>query len=213
MALLMLFLGAERLQSTMHPPTYEERPMKRVCWFIVVAAAVSLLGCQRDDILSPADDARSGHSTHAAETPHAAGKGVSDTWPPNEESDLVPIDFIVPLRGTLRVPGQGLLEIDGQLGLRIEEILPEMDWTQFACFTMVSAKLHPLASGQPIWGVEDRSYDEMLFEGNGLLYKSYPVQGRKDGLILNVCLLITSTKVLLDGMWLEVPGLAPATTE
>jgi hypothetical protein len=190
--------------------------MKRTRWIITVAAAVSLLGCQKDGIVFPADDSWSGHSTHTAETPHSADKGVSHTSLLNEGSDLVPIDFIVPLRGTLRIPGQGLLEIDGQLGLRIEEILPEMDWTQFACFTVVTATLRPFGSDQPVWGVEDRSYDEILFEGNGRLYKSYIVQGRTDRLILNVCLLITSTKVVLDGMWLDfppVPVLAPATAE
>lgn len=125
--------------------------------------------------------------------------------------DIQPVDFVVPLRGILPMPGEGdglPVEVDGQIIIRMSEMPAEpmaCVWTRFALVLHANGSLRPLGKSAPVWEVTGRSSDELLFEVQGRLDKAYVLQGRSDGMTLHVRLLITREDITLDGMSLQLP--------
>ena len=170
--------------------------MKNVACVLAMVVAASVVGCRDTDsvtnflpITNPSP----------AMTPSTA-----------KPMDILPVDFVVPLRGVLLTPGtgtEGLVEVDGQITIRMNEIPVESvmcPWVRFALVLHTNGSLRPLGIKEPVWEVRGRSSDEVLFEVQGHLDKTYVLQGRSDGMTLHVRLLITREDVTLDGMSLEL---------
>jgi hypothetical protein len=168
--------------------------VKNLFLTIVVSSVLLLIGCQENSITDPVS-----------------------VDPVNKTQNLSSTDTQgrFPLEGRLINPGDGLNQyfaIEGSIDY-IHELVP-LDPIPPAPQFFVSLKLNvnaelrdPLSPTDPIWTISDRTEDMIYVseEGIYLLYKTFSVLGREDGLALVCRFLVTTDGVGLSEMWLVVP--------
>jgi len=77
-----------------------------------------------------------------------------------------------------------------------------------AGLTYLCTTCQPLSDDGPVGTVSIQSYDEIFlpYEGNVLFTKSFSIQGRSDGMKLNLRFLVTESGIELNAMWLALQG-------
>lgn len=168
--------------------------MKHSTFVLAVCISSLQLGCQDSDI------------TDSVNRPGSEAVSLAK---------ILPIDYVFPLSDNLLVPGipKSFMEIKGELAITITEIPIECGWTLFDVRVLAFAELRPANSKDPVWTISKVSNDNVLFEMEGQLKKSYTISGRRDGLALQITLLISREHVTLGGMRLVLPNVAPVSTE
>lgn len=165
--------------------------MKATLFILAVVLAGFWMGCQEAQMTGP-----------------EAGSG-SDV--PSVSKSFIPS---VTLSGLLPEPSPargGFTEVNGQVtySLAVVPLDPIPPQPQFLAtldlITSAELRPSPLQSQKSPWRISVTSRDIVpLFEnGDGVLDRSYTIEGRTDGVRLHLRLRITLTGVTLAGMWLE----------
>ena len=164
--------------------------MKNLFLTIVVSSVLLLIGCQENSIVEPIQDA-----------------GLQ-----KDDNPLSQIG-IFELEGNLEVPGssQSYYVVEGQINYTHELVIldPQPPAPQYyvSLGLNVNAELRdPFSPEDPTWTITGNTEDMIYVseEGMYVLEKSFPVQGREDGLILVCRFLVTTDGVGFSGMWLSV---------
>jgi hypothetical protein len=161
------------------------------CSIFIVSAAASafVLGCQDTTVTDPLTVAHQS-AVHRAK--------------------ILPIDHIILLTGRLENPGTGspFIVIRGELSVTVTELPAELPagcaWTRSEVRIQASAELKPFKLQKPTWRVYGNSTNEVFYEVQAELEKTYVLQNRKDGMALHVRLVVTREGVELENMWLEI---------
>jgi hypothetical protein len=112
----------------------------------------------------------------------------------------------------LENPGTGspFIVIRGELSVTVTEIPGDCAWTRSEVRIQASAELKPFKLQEPTWRVYGNSTNEVFYEVQAELEKTYVLQNRKDGMALHVRLVVTREGVELENMWLELSDIGPA---
>jgi hypothetical protein len=124
---------------------------------------------------------------------------------------------MIPLEGMLKVLGRRLnvfASIKGQVQYSLKST-PYRGVYRIDLSLATTAAITPViadAEINTVWSVEGKSQDQLFVseEGIALLEKYYPVQGRRDRMMLHLEFLLTSDGIGLSGMWLEAPEIRSA---
>jgi hypothetical protein len=121
-----------------------------------------------------------------------------------------PSSDMIPLEGTLRIPGRTLNSFASIKG-RVQYSLMSTPYRGVYRIDLTLATdvtLIPDGERQTAWKATGKSQDQLFVseEGIALLEKYYTVEGARDRMILHVRFLLTSDGIGLSGMWLEMPN-------
>jgi len=171
--------------------------MKHAASILAILSATFILGCQENNITDPVMAAPS------------EGLQLSKTQPANSLS----------LDTMLREPGNivnSYIVVTGQVGytatvVALDPIPPNPQYAVRLTLT-TDALLRPYDSNNPVWSISGASEDWAMIPESGTtsLTKRYRLEGRNDGMCLNLRFRITLASVELSSMWLEPPHTARA---
>ena len=168
--------------------------MKKLFLSFVVFSVLLLIGCQENPITDPVS---------------------SQTVNKNQNTEGNIIRGSTPLSGILANPGGGFnsfLELDGQIDFTHEKVyisVPPLPRYDISLKLDVNATLtDPQSPKQDSWTISSKSEDvfHVSEEGMYILEKSYPVQDRRDGMVLVCKFIVTTDGVVLNDKWLAFEG-------
>lgn len=166
--------------------------MKQTASILAILVTSLIMGCQDGSITDPI-------AMTASEDPRL--------------SKTQPVKTLV-LNAVLREPGNvfnSLVELAGQVGYTATVVLldPIPPNSQYAVRLNLTADavLRPYNSNGPVWSISGSSEEWATIpeSGSTFLTKRYQIEGRDDGMRLNLRFRITLTSVEINGMWLELP--------
>lgn len=166
--------------------------MKRAASILAILVSSLIMGCQNSNIMEPV----------TAVAPEALQ--LSKTQPVNS----------LALNAVLREPGNILnsfVEITGVVAYQTTVVtldpIPPNPQHAVRLNLATDATLRPYNSNDPIWSISGSSEDWMPIpeSGTAFLTKRYRIEGRSDGMSLNVRFRTTLTSIELTSMWLELP--------
>jgi hypothetical protein len=166
--------------------------MKGTASILAAMVATVLVGCQENSIMDPI-------AMTASESPQ-----LSKTQPVKT----------IALNAVLREPGNlvnSFVEVAGQVGyiatvVPLDPIPPNSQYAVRLNLT-ADALLRPYNSNGPVWSISGSSEDWAAIpeSGTAFLTRRYQIEGRNDGMLLNLRFRMTLTSVELSSMWLELP--------
>jgi hypothetical protein len=169
-----------------------EVAMKSTIFALSLLVAALIVGCQDSTITDPI-------TATASE-----GTQLSKTQPVHTLS----------LNAVLREPGNILnsfVEINGAVAYQATVVAldPIPPNPQYAVRLNVTADavLRPYNSNGPVWSISGSSEDWASIPESGIAFltRRYQIEGRSDGMLLNLKFRITLSSVELNSMWLELP--------
>jgi len=176
--------------------------MKRAASILAVVVATVLIGCQDNSITDPTSNMPSNDNPLSRSVP---------------ENIILPIRTI-PLNAILHEPGSvynSFVEITGSVAYQatLHPLDPIPPSPQYALRLNLTANAevrpyHPSVPPMlPVWHVSGTSDDWVPIPESGaaFLTKRCQIEGRSDGMLLNLRFRITLTSVELNSMWLELP--------
>jgi len=176
--------------------------MKKLLFSLVFFHVLFVIGCQENPVTSPTD------SNSSAKLKENNGPNINS--------------------GTIRL--EGLLNdpypvfnsfyiINGSIQYThvaqiLDPIPPNPQYIVYlnldvvAGLTYLCTTCQPLSDDGPVGTVSIQSYDEIFlpYEGSVLFTKSFSIQGRSDGMKLNLRFLVTESGIELNAMWLALQG-------
>lgn len=174
--------------------------MKLAIFTVILIGALLTGGCQDNSITEP------------------PGTMLSATVPVARN---LPMNSIV-LNTVLHEPGiafNSFVEVTGQIQYSTKVVhldpVPPNPQSVLVVEMKVQADLKPFEAYGPVWGVFASSEDWVPLaeetDQTASLTKKFAIEGRSDGVTLNMHFQITDNSVVMDRMWLEVPrGVASA---
>lgn len=182
--------------------------MKTLYITLVSLLLTVLLGCQENSVTDPVTE---GSSLKL------------------QNSDLKNVNHgIIPLQGVLRDPHpliNSFYQISGQIEYYhtlyyLDPIPPAAQYSVFLSYTVQAdlrylCTLNPLCEEDVINGfISTKSEASVLiFEEFSVLEASFPIQGCKNGMLLNVRFLVKTNSLELNAMWLALPNTNSVATE
>jgi len=123
----------------------------------------------------------------------------------------------IKLEGMLADPSRPFncwLEIRGEIEYEHRLVILDIDQPASQYFVSLTLQieaelLDPFSPTDPIWTISEVSTDKINVQFGQVhsLIKYFKLQDRDDGMLLVCKFIVTTDDVLLDGMWLKVPGL------
>lgn len=166
--------------------------MRRTASILAAMVVTVLVGCQENSITDPI-------AVTASDGPQ-----LSKTQPAST----------LDLNAVLREPGNvvnSFIEVTGQVVytttlVPLDPIPPNPQYAIRLNMT-TDARLMPANSNGPVWSISGSSEDWAAIPESGttFLTKRYQIEGRSDGMNLNLRFRITLASVELSSMWLELP--------
>ncbi|HCV44007.1 MAG TPA: hypothetical protein DGH68_11025 [Bacteroidetes bacterium] len=166
--------------------------MKRTASILAILVAAFTIGCQDNTITDPI-------AATVLEDPL-----LSKAQPAKP----------IALNAVLREPGNvvnSFVEVAGQIGyiatiVPLDPIPPNSQYAVRLNLT-ADALLRPHNSNGPVWSISGSSEEWGAIPESGTVFltKRYRIEGRNDGMSLNLKFRITLTSVELNSMWLELP--------
>jgi hypothetical protein len=179
------------MQTSTHNQ-HKEVGMKRTASILAILSATFILGCQENTITDP-----------------IAAVGSAD----RQLSKAQPGNSLI-LEAVLLEPGNfinSFIVVTGQVGytatvVALDPVPPNPQYAVRLTLT-ADALLRPYYSNYPVWSISGASEDWVMIPDSGTtsLTKRYRIEGRNDGLWLNLRFRITLASVELSNMWLELP--------
>lgn len=80
----------------------------------------------------------------------------------------------------------------------------------YAIHSYMSGTITPLPNDQALWSFEGSNVESLCLSGSpSPLSLSCPILGRNDGAILHLDFSVTTSAMVLDEAWIEVPDITP----
>ncbi|MBX2989844.1 MAG: hypothetical protein KF749_01605 [Bacteroidetes bacterium] len=158
--------------------------MRVLCIVLVV---ILISGCQDDPITNPVTDLSNptvGCSKRSPET-------------------VIPYDLV------LRDPTQmfnGWIEVHGTITYSLT-VLPIIRETRVSVVGVNEARLWPMGEEGLVWTISCKSGYSCCIPAGGMgeLHCAFPVEGRRDGLVLRATMRVSTDRMEVDRMWLDAP--------
>lgn len=167
--------------------------MKQTMFPLALIVAALVIGCQDNHITEPAPE----------------GQAVVDRLAKNIQVKVIPISAV------LREPGQFNLftQIVGQVSYttttRQRDPVPPLPQSVLVLSLSLSAELSPFGTEKPLWSIAGSSSDELSIGDSKdtpyHLRKTYKIESRSDGMLLQVSFEISEKDVAVTGMSLQLP--------
>lgn len=174
--------------------------MQKLLFSLVVFSVLFIIGCQENTITDPIQS----ESTSKVQSPEETFTGGS-----------ILLDRIILYPGF----GNIIYNLEGQVNythrLYYVDPIPPVPQQYVNLRLSIRALLtNPDLPGHNTWTIASQSDDILVvpLEGIYLLEKSFPVQGRDDGLVLMCRFIVTTDGVTLNEMWLSFGNIGSSNT-
>jgi hypothetical protein len=167
--------------------------MKHTMFVLAIVVTAFVVGCQDNHITGPAPE----------------GQAVVDRLSKN-----VPVR-VIPINAILREPGQfhSFIQIVGQVSYTAEasqrDPVPPLPQSVLVLSLSLSAELSPFGTEKPLWSIAGSSHDELAISDSHdspyRLQKTYKIESRNDGMLLEVSFEIGEKDVAVTEMSLQLP--------